>query len=171
MYSQTYITEVSRYSQIYAMLNDKDLLWSPEECLSRIEVGFRDFAKKFILSYPDYIADDFIIFSCYLYVHYVTKKPFKNIILDAIELHKNKNAGYSGLHDDPWENFKAVERLFGIPTSDGILARATDKYMRFMNLQSDNSLEKVQEPLTDTLLDLAAYLVIYNCILDEKIEA
>lgn len=171
MYSQNYITEVTRFNHVYTMLNDKDLLYSPEECLKVIEIGFRTFADDFIKSYPDHIeADDFIILACYLYVHYATGKPFKDIILEAVKLHKTKNAGYSGFYTDPWENFKTVEYLFGINALDGIVARATDKYMRFINIKENSELEQVQESLHDTLLDFAAYLIIYNCLVEEREE-
>lgn len=169
MYSQNYITEVSRFNHVYNMLNGRDLLYSAEECLKLIEIGYKIFALDYCNSYPDYIeTDDFIILACYLYVHYTTKKAFKDIIFEAIELHKTKNAGYSGLHTDPWENFKAVEYLFGINALEGILARATDKYMRFMNIKENPELEQAQESLNDTLLDFAAYLIIYNCLVEER---
>lgn len=89
-----------------------------------------------------------------------------NFIANMKDLHIRKNAGYSGLHDDPWYNFRQVER-FGISTQDGIIARLTDKYQRYINLRDNPALDQVNEKIEDTLQDFVAYCLILYCVMEE----
>lgn len=83
------------------------------------------------------------------------------------ELHKKKNAGYSGDSEDRWANFRDSE-LVGVEAWRGALIRMTDKYKRITNLAKDLSLDKVGESIEDTLMDLAAYALIVICLRREK---
>lgn len=156
------------YSQVYIeKLQNIDTLIR----YSRLPSDYRYFVsritERFSLIYNSPLEQTQIAVDCYILASYLKDCSVSTIITEAIELHKAKNAGYSGLNDDPWENFKACNRIFGISVLDGILARATDKYMRFINLISNSELDRVNEPLVDTVLDLAAYILIYQCIQEE----
>lgn len=89
-----------------------------------------------------------------------------NLFEDMKDLHIRKNAGYSGLHEDPFYNFRQVEK-FGISTQDGIIARLTDKYQRYINVKANPELDKVQESFTDTLTDMISYCLILYCVMEE----
>ena len=87
-------------------------------------------------------------------------------IQEAKEIHRAKNAGYSGNDPDAWSNFRECTK-FGIRTEDGIVTRLSDKYVRFNNLYTGNGVDKVGEKLTDSLLDFANYCAILICVLEE----
>lgn len=89
-----------------------------------------------------------------------------DIVFELRELHKNKNAGYSGNDPDPWKNFRVVN-AFGIPAVIGCLTRLCDKYSRYTTLLEDPTLDKVNESLEDSLLDFIAYCGIMICLLGE----
>ena len=91
----------------------------------------------------------------------------EDIVAQCIDLHHRKNRGYAGRSADPWANFRLCEQ-FGISAVDGCLTRLSDKYARLMNLKSDRTLDRVNEPITDTLQDLINYSIILCCLLDEK---
>lgn len=92
---------------------------------------------------------------------------YGNLIGEMHQLHRNKNAGYSGKRKDPWHNFRVCNRL-GISSADGIITRMCDKYARYDNVSNDPTLDMVSESAIDTLKDLAAYSIILVCILNEK---
>ena len=88
------------------------------------------------------------------------------LIVNLVSLHRKKNAGYAGLSDDPWFNFRAASQ-FGVTPYQGCLVRLSDKYQRYANLYHDASLEQVNEKIEDTLFDLAAYCLIAVCLYRE----
>lgn len=92
---------------------------------------------------------------------------FGALIGEMHQLHRNKNAGYSGHNDDPWHNFR-ICNTFGVSTEHGIIARMCDKYARYTNIISDPSLEMVGEQWYDTLMDLAAYSLILSLLIGEQ---
>jgi hypothetical protein len=113
-------------------------------------------------------ADKSTKLGCYHYCfaftyHMLERFEGKSILQEMIDLHVRKNAGYTGDHDDPWHNFRECEK-FGISASDGIVARLSDKYMRFMSVISDPSKDQVNESALDTLRDYVAYLGILYCL-------
>lgn len=85
---------------------------------------------------------------------------------DLTELHKTKNAGYSGTNEDPFSNFREIER-FGISTADGVLTRLSDKFVRFQNVYASGELDQVSERAVDTLLDFVAYSLMLVVIMEE----
>lgn len=120
--------------------------------------------------------------------HSTNYTRFDVLIQEAKELHRRKNAGYSGeilnpdemraiygdfydsneeLLEDPWRNFRQCE-TFGIPIADGVLTRLCDKYIRFWNVYTNPANDKVNESVIDTLKDFAAYCLILVCILEEN---
>lgn len=90
------------------------------------------------------------------------------LLAEVTDLHTRKNAGYSGMHNpDPWANFRAVQQL-GISPSMGVLVRMSDKWSRYNSLL--NNLHNGQlddEGITDTLIDLGCYAIIYYLLLQE----
>lgn len=87
------------------------------------------------------------------------KNPRFYALLDEIRAtHDKKNADYAS-GTDPFSNFKECERM-GLPAWKGCLVRMGDKWGRIMNLVE----KKAQnEPIEDSLLDLAVYSMI--CLL------
>lgn len=85
---------------------------------------------------------------------------------DMRDLHERKNAGYSGGNADPWTNFRECEH-FGIASTDGVITRMGDKWSRLRSLWQNPANEQVNEPIEDTLMDLAAYSLILICLLRE----
>ena len=90
---------------------------------------------------------------------------------EARQIHLAKNAGYSGVGAaDPWANFREAEH-FGISAFKGCLVRMSDKFIRIANLTKNPDADQVNEPVTDTLLDLANYCLIAICLWEEAKEA
>ena len=90
------------------------------------------------------------------------------LMLEMVELHLKKAAGYSGLEtQDTWRNFRGSERI-GVPTWLGVLNRKGDKVSRYENLARDASNDLLgNESLRTTLRDDSAYGLITICLLDE----
>lgn len=85
------------------------------------------------------------------------------------ELHRTKNAGYSGKNNpDPWANFRRSQRI-GVNPLQSALVRMNDKYERLMNILEDPTNEQVGEGPTDTLLDLSSYALIALCLYEEQL--
>lgn len=103
----------------------------------------------------------------YNLVSRLTGKSLVTLVKEATQLHKDKNAGYSGNNPDPWINFRYCSN-FGINPIDGILTRLCDKYMRLVNLYDNPELDKVGEKIEDTLMDFSAYLIIFAVMIQEN---
>jgi hypothetical protein len=82
------------------------------------------------------------------------------------DIHVRKNAGYGGA-EDPWKNFR-MATMFGVPASTGCLIRASDKMARVASLIQNPELDKVNESIYDTLVDLANYAIIAFCLYEEE---
>ena len=170
MGSQQYVNNPFFILNYYAVYAAKTQNITPEQCLDHIATAFSRFSESyrrnmtlgFSAPMPDTLA-----FYCYLYAQGMTDQSFHQVVYDAIDLHKNKNAGYSGEHSDPWHNFKAVSIFFGVSPLQGVLARMTDKFMRMENIRKNPDFERVNERLLDTVLDLASYALIYQCLQEE----
>lgn len=78
----------------------------------------------------------------------------------CIEVSRKKNADYTGVNDDPFANFTAVEKL-SIKTEQGFLTRMMDKMARIGSFVAKGELQVNDESVTDTLRDLANY----SCLL------
>lgn len=90
----------------------------------------------------------------------------QQLCIDLTELHRTKNAGYSGTDIDPWANFREITK-FGISAEDGVLTRLSDKFVRFQNVYKNGELDQVSERAVDTLTDFIAYCLILVCLLEE----
>ena len=123
--------------------------------------GFDTYTSSIISNLKD------IALTCYEILSRVTGQSMESIIADAIELHEQKNAGYSPSETDAWANFRVCTQ-FGIPATDGCLVRLCDKYSRFFSVYTNPANDKVGESATDTLKDMAAYSVILVTLLEEK---
>jgi hypothetical protein len=96
------------------------------------------------------------------------KQVSTDVILDSMrDTHERKNAGYAGLSTDPFANFRHAT-LFNVTAHQGCLVRLSDKYHRYLNLRANPELDKVQESIEDTLLDLASYAIIAQVLKDEE---
>lgn len=105
--------------------------------------------------------------TAHAFLSHLTNTLFEAVIEEAKELHRAKNAGYSGNNEDPWINFRECEK-FGIRAIDGVMTRLCDKYVRFNNVYRNNELDQVGESAIDTLRDLAAYSLIAHVMLGER---
>lgn len=93
-------------------------------------------------------------------------------LLDEMrDLHIRKNTGYAAASptNDPWYNFRQCG-FFGIPVTDGVVTRMSDKWSRLQSLWRNPERELVGESVEDTLMDLAAYSLILICLLREQKE-
>lgn len=95
-----------------------------------------------------------------------TGKTITEVIQEMQDLHRRKNAGYSGNCPDPWRNFRHSSK-FGVTPYIGCLVRMSDKYQRYANLHDNPTLEQVGEKITETLEDLACYALIAICLKEE----
>ncbi len=83
--------------------------------------------------------------------------PLFYILLDEIaDLHSRKNADYAG--DDPLSNLRLCQQ-FGIEPWRGCLVRMSDKWSRITQLANRDA-EVGDEPIEDTLLDMAVYSLL-----------
>jgi len=83
---------------------------------------------------------------------------FHQLLKEIGELSDRKNQDYA-TSSDPFSNFRECER-FGVPAWKGVLVRMSDKWSRICNLVGK---EAKNEPLEDSLMDLAVYSLI--CLL------
>ena len=89
------------------------------------------------------------------------------IFNELVELHKAKDTDYSG-ENGSLSNFRACE-AFGVPAWKGAAIRLSDKWSRFMSLMANGESAAVKdEPLEDTLKDIAVYAVIVLALREYK---
>ncbi len=89
---------------------------------------------------------------------------YEKTIKDMLETTKAKNADYA-VTEDPFRNFKMVEKLGITDVPRGILVRMSDKVSRIINLLDKEASVK-DESINDTLIDLANYTIILKCYLE-----
>jgi hypothetical protein len=94
-------------------------------------------------------------------------QEFLDLVETMSDLHRRKNAGYSGVDNpDAWANFRESEN-FGVPAYLGCLVRMSDKWTRIKNLLRSAANDQVSESIEDTMLDLAVYSLIFICLYRE----
>jgi hypothetical protein len=71
-----------------------------------------------------------------------------------------KNHDYAGFNEDPFANFKIVERCGISSTEQGFLTRMMDKISRVNSFVKQGVLNVKDEKIEDTLLDLANYSIL-----------
>lgn len=89
-----------------------------------------------------------------------------------VEITKAKNADYSGAGDDPFNNFRHIGNLIHSDDIDmvaaGFLTRMSDKFSRIGSFVAKGELQVKDESVTDSLLDLANYSILFAGYLKEK---
>ena len=102
--------------------------------------------------------------------HDVTER-IPSLLAEMEDLHIRKSAGYAGqTNPDAFENIRACQRDFGVAVLDGLVTRLSDKWSRFGHVYRDPTNDQVHEPIREIVIDMAAYLLIFTCILDEHAE-
>lgn len=91
---------------------------------------------------------------------------YLKLLEQMADLHRRKNAGYSGGKEDPWSNFRECND-FGVDSFTGVLVRMSDKWSRVKSLKRNANNEQVGESMRDTLIDLASYALIATILLKE----
>jgi len=95
----------------------------------------------------------------------MTKKEYlefhKNFCEDMVLVTEKKNADYTGEGDDPFANFKIVEKIGICRAEVGFLTRMTDKLSRINSFVQKGELKVEDESIKDTLHDLANYCALF----------
>ena len=89
--------------------------------------------------------------------------PFYRVLGEIAELHARKSTDY-GTDSDPFANVRASEE-FNIAAWVGAALRANDKMTRIKSMVSKGYL--ANESVRDSLTDIAVYMIIATCLLDE----
>jgi len=93
---------------------------------------------------------------------------FERLTSMMLEITKKKNSDYTGDESSPFKNFTMVETMGFASTEQGFLTRITDKVMRVSSFVKHGTLEVEDEKVTDTLLDLSTYAILFICYLKSK---
>lgn len=96
---------------------------------------------------------------------------FKKLTNKMFDVTRRKNADYTKgvAEDDPFANFRQVEKMGICSAEVGILTRMSDKFARVMSWVKNGKLEVADEGVEDTLLDLAIYsLLLLGYIISKK---
>jgi len=88
-----------------------------------------------------------------------------------IETTRKKNNDYTGITQDPFANFTAVESQGICSTETGFRVRMTDKIMRLDSFIQKGVLEVKDETVQDTLFDLANYCILLAGYIESKRQA
>ena|SRR5437867_7956828 len=94
-------------------------------------------------------------------------KRFHKILKELGELHDKKQADY-GSDRDPFANVRSSED-FGVPGWVGALVRGNDKVSRLKSFIRKGVLRN--EPVEDSLRDLAVYAIIALVLYEESVHA
>lgn len=95
-------------------------------------------------------------------------KRFKELTEQMYSITEKKNSDYTGDNASPFKNFTMVETMGFATTEQGFTTRIMDKVMRVAGFVKNGSLKVVDEKVTDTLLDLANYCLLFICYLESK---
>lgn len=81
-----------------------------------------------------------------------------------------KNKDYATNSSDPFSNFRKIEQFTnGAVTAEaGFLTRMSDKYSRLCSFVKNGELAVKDESVTDSLIDLANYCVLFAGYLQSK---
>lgn len=81
---------------------------------------------------------------------------------------QKKNEDYTGVDSDPFANFTAVERNGIATTEQGFMTRMSDKMQRINSYIQRGELSVEDEKVSDTLMDLANYCILFSAYLHSK---
>ncbi len=102
----------------------------------------------------------------------MTREEFLRFHSEAVDKMKDitiaKNADYTGATDDPFANFKVVEAVGICSTEQGFATRMMDKQSRIASFIKNGTLKVKDESVTDTLLDLANYCILFAGYLESQ---
>lgn len=104
----------------------------------------------------------------------MTKNDYMNFHQAAcakmIAITKAKNSDYTGASADPFSNFNQIGGLVQLPmvTEIGFLTRMSDKISRIGSFITKGTLAVKDESVSDTLLDLANYCILFAGYLESK---
>lgn len=88
-----------------------------------------------------------------------------------VETTIRKNHDYAGAGgEDPFHNFRQVERMGICSTETGFLTRMTDKISRIQSFVEQGVLQVKDESIEDTLIDLANYSILMAGYIKSKKE-
>jgi len=108
----------------------------------------------------------------------MTRKQYlefhKKVCEEMVRITEMKNHDYAGSGDDPFKNFRQIGALIENIGADvvavGFLTRMSDKFSRIGSYVSKGELKVKDESVTDSLLDLANYCILFAGYLAEKNE-
>ena len=93
---------------------------------------------------------------------------FKELTDQMYETTRRKNSDYTGDATQAFKNFTMVETIGFASTEQGFLTRMVDKVMRVAGFIKNGTLKVVDEKITDTLIDLAVYSLLFVIYLEQK---
>jgi hypothetical protein len=88
---------------------------------------------------------------------------YETILERMAAIHRAKNTDYGN-------SYELSARLLGRPVVEGLLHRMSDKLSRACKLAQGQKAQVQDEPLTDTLIDLANYAVLAILALESSEE-
>lgn len=80
------------------------------------------------------------------------------------EIYEKKSADYSG--DKPFKDWKEVEDI-GIPAWKGVVVRLVTKFGRLKTLTKNDNPQCKDEPIEDTLIDIACMSLIATILRED----
>lgn len=92
----------------------------------------------------------------------------KQFCEELLAISMKKNEDYTGVNNDPFANFTAVERNGIASTEQGFLTRMMDKMQRINSYVQRGELSVEDEKVEDTLQDLANYCILFSAYLRSK---
>lgn len=86
--------------------------------------------------------------------------PFEAALIPIVETNRRKRADYA-VDGDPFSNFRGTAEFIGRPAWTSALFNVSQKMERVKSLRANGRADSpANEPLRDTVLDLAVYAVI-----------
>ena len=89
---------------------------------------------------------------------------------DMVKITKAKNHDYAGFDDDPFANFKIVEKCGIATVEQGFLTRMMDKISRINSFIKQGVCNVQDEKIEDTLKDLSNYSILMAGYIRQKKE-
>jgi len=93
---------------------------------------------------------------------------FHTLLKELADLHEKKSGVY-GTAGDPFANIKLAAKLAGVKPTTACFIRICDKFARLVNFIRGGLQDAPIEPIRDTLLDLAAYCLIFTILWEEEV--
>lgn len=85
-----------------------------------------------------------------------------------LQITKAKNHDYAGFNEDPFANFKIVEKCGIASVEQGFLTRMMDKISRINSFIKQGVLSVEDEKIEDTLIDLSNYSLLLAGYIKQK---